>query len=487
MGCSGSTSAEEKKNEVQLKKKQINRYSSTDIRKNYEFIYMLGNGAFGKVRLYRDRSNKDLLYAIKTLKKEGISSYQYNLIKSEVAILSELDHPNIVRYFGTFEDNYYIHIVMEYLKGHDLYKIISLKDYTGFDEKDMSLIIFQLLKALVFIHSKNIVHRDIKPENILFSNKDDYTSLKIIDFGLATNKLKEKKSVGTPYYMSPEIIQGVSDPKTDVWSVGVIMHQMLTGKYPFNSSSGKDNLLDVIEKKEFDSSLLDNSDCSDEAKDMVKRILVKDCLKRLSSSQCLEHPWIKKYATQKDSHLLNAQTIKTLKQFSTKSALQKEIYFFIAKVSKEKEILQLKQLFNQLDTHNNGSLTLTEIEKAFAKIGIKIPDEDLKLIWEGLDFHKDGEVNYTEFLAAMVSSYKFEKEEKLWTVFNYFKENNNKNSKSIFDSDDYISYESLLNAANSLNLNINEEAIKNNFEQFKGQKINFEQFKQIILSTEEKS
>ena len=122
--------------------------------------------------------------------------------------------------------------------------------------------------------------------------------------------------------------------------------------------------------------------------------------------------WIKKYATQKDSHLLNAQTIKTLKQFSTKSALQKEIYFFIAKVSKEKEILQLKQLFNQLDTKNAGSLTISEIEKAFAEIGIIIPDEDLKMIWEGLDFHKDGEVNYTEFLAAMVSSYKFEKEEK---------------------------------------------------------------------------
>jgi calcium-dependent protein kinase len=285
--------------------------------------------------------------------------------------------------------------------------------------------------------------------------------------------------------MSPEIIQGVSDPKTDVWSVGVIMHQMLTGKYPFYSN-GKDSLLDLIEKKKFDSSLLDSSDCSDEAKDMVKKILIKDCTKRLSSKQCLEHPWIKKYATQKDSHLLNAQTIKTLKQFSTKSALQKEIYFFIAKVSKEKEILQLKQLFNQLDTKNAGSLTISEIEKAFAEIGIIIPDEDLKMIWEGLDFHKDGEVNYTEFLAAMVSSYKFEKEEKLWTVFNYFKDNTNKNNKSIFDSDDYISFDSLLNAVNSLNLNINEQAIKNNFEQFKGKKINFEQFKEIILSSEEK-
>ena len=178
-------------------KKRVIQPTNSDIRKNYEFISMLGYGTFGKVRLYRDRNYKDLLFAIKTLKKEGIPPYQFNLLKSEVSILSDLDHPNIVKYFGTFEDDYNIHILMEYLKGHDLYKIISLKKYTGFDEKDMAKIIEQLLKALSFIHSKQIVHRDIKPENILFSNKKDYSTLRIIDFGLATTK-RDKKSVGTP-------------------------------------------------------------------------------------------------------------------------------------------------------------------------------------------------------------------------------------------------------------------------------------------------
>ena len=72
----------------------------------------------------RDRNHKELLFAIKTLKKEGIPQYQFNLFKSEVNILSNLDHPNIVKYFGVFEDDWYVHIVMEYLKGNDLYKII---------------------------------------------------------------------------------------------------------------------------------------------------------------------------------------------------------------------------------------------------------------------------------------------------------------------------------------------------------------------------
>ena len=195
MGC--GTSNETKEKEVENKKKQVSQFSNYNIKKNFEFISMLGNGAFGKVRLYRDKNYKELLFAIKTMKKKGIDKNSFQLLKSEVKILSELDHPNIVKYFGTFEDEYYIHILMEYLRGYDLYKIISLKDYTGIDEKDMSNIIYYLLKALLFIHSKNIVHRDLKPENILFSNKDDYSTLKLIDFGLATNILtiQEKKNL----------------------------------------------------------------------------------------------------------------------------------------------------------------------------------------------------------------------------------------------------------------------------------------------------
>ena len=152
MGCNSSKTLEEAQEFKRSNKRRVTQSKNKDIRKSYEFISMLGNGAFGKVRLYRDRNYKDLLFAIKTLKKEGIPPYQFSLLKSEVNILSNLDHPNIVKYFGTFEDEYFIHIVMEYLKGHDLYKIISLKNYTGFDEKNMCQITQQLLKALSYIH-----------------------------------------------------------------------------------------------------------------------------------------------------------------------------------------------------------------------------------------------------------------------------------------------------------------------------------------------
>ena len=199
MGCTNSEEDHDKSQIRRQNKRRVTESKNKDIRKNYEFISMLGNGSFGKVRLYRDKNYKELLFAIKTLKKEGITSYHFSLLKQEVDILSNMDHPNIVKYFGIFEDDYFIHIVMEYLKGQDLSKIISLKNYTDFNENQMGQIIHQLLKALSFIHSKNIIHRDIKPENILFSDKRNIFSLKLIDFGLATFQEQEKKNGRYPH------------------------------------------------------------------------------------------------------------------------------------------------------------------------------------------------------------------------------------------------------------------------------------------------
>ena len=476
MGCCGisHTPTKEGNLKTQKTKRRLSQNKNIDIRKNYEFISMLGNGAFGKVRLYRDRQYKDLLFAIKTLKKEGISNYEFDLLRSELDILSNLDHPNIVKYFGEFEDEYYVHIVMEYLKGYDLYKVIALKNYNGFDEKNMCEIIYQLLKALAFIHSQNIIHRDIKPENMLFANKKDYSTLKLIDFGLATNSKKDKNAVGTPYYMAPEMIEGISCPQSDIWSVGVIVYLMLTGKHPFDAKEGED-LFYKIKNDELDLKPLDKGKISDEAKDFIKKCLNKDYNKRMTTPQALEHEWINKFCIKQNSNLINNNSVDTLLHFANKNALQKEIYYFIAKISSEQDILKLKNFFMELDVDNSGTLTIEEIEKGFKEINVGISEEELNQIWEGLDFHKDGQINYSEFLAAMVSSYNFQKEEKLWSVFNLFKEENkNKNS---------ITYESICNAAKSLNLKINENEIKKCFEK-NDKKINFDTFKKLILESE---
>ena len=476
MGCSNANDDSEIKRAA---KRRVTQSKNKDIRKSYEFISMLGTGTFGKVRLYRDKNYKELLFAIKTLKKEGIPQYQFNLLKSEVNILSNLDHPNIVKYFGTFEDEFFIHLVMEYLKGHDLDKIISLKNYTGFDEKNMCQIIQQLLKALAFIHSKNIIHRDIKPENVLFSNKRNYSSLKLIDFGLATFAQQDNKSVGTPFYMAPETIDGHSTFESDIWSVGVIVYQMITSKLPFETGD-KDNqaLYHKIKNDDYNRDILNEIECSDEVKDFIYQSLQKDVTMRLTINDALNHPWIQKFCIKNiDTTFLNHESIRLFLDFSRKSQLQKEIYYFIAKVSNETDIDKFKSFFNQLDWHNMGSLSIEDIKEGFEKNDIKIEDRVLQQIFNGLNFHKAGKINYSEFLSAMVSAKNFPKEEKLISVFNLLIENEqNKN---------YITFESLMNATKALNLDISEEEIKLCLKEFDDE-INFEYFKKLILNEEDK-
>ena len=465
----------EKNQQSKTSKNQVMAFSkNSDFRKTYEYLSILGSGAFAKVRLFRNIHYKNLKYAIKTLKKEGISKPLYDCIKLEVNILRRLDHPNIVKYYESFEDDVYLHIVMEYLEGDDLFTIISQRNHNKFTEKDMIKIMHQLFKALVFIHNKNIVHRDIKPENILFSQKDDYSTLKLIDFGLATTTMrKDKKSCGSPYYMSPEIINGRFCPKTDVWAAGVILFLMLTGKFPFQGNPNTGDIFDNIMKQEIPIDILKKSRCSSEAIDLVTKLLAKDDNERLSSEEALEHCWFTKYDSIKHTSSISMETVETLRDFSNKTIFQKEVLFFIAKIAKEEEIKQLKELFNQLDENNTGVLTINEIKYVFKKVGIKLSEEEMKDIWEGLDFHKDGMINYTEFLAGMISSVMSDKEEKLQSAFNYFQNMNDEG---------YISYDSLIKATKAFDLPVNTKEIKKTFDNLdeKEKRINFETFKKII-------
>ena len=475
MGCTNSEEDHDKSQIRRQNKRRVTESKNKDIRKNYEFISMLGNGSFGKVRLYRDKNYKELLFAIKTLKKEGITSYHFSLLKQEVDILSNMDHPNIVKYFGIFEDDYFIHIVMEYLKGQDLSKIISLKNYTDFNENQMGQIIHQLLKALSFIHSKNIIHRDIKPENILFSDKRNIFSLKLIDFGLATFQEQEKKTAGTPMYMSPEMVDGKGTYVSDIWSVGVVVYQMVTGKLPFDGGESDENqiLYEHIKNDEYNKEKLNNVECSDDVKDFIDKALQKDIKKRMTVQEALNHPWIKKFNVNSlDPSLLNENTIQLLLNFSKKPALQKEIYYFLAKISNENDIAIYKNIFNFFDMNNKGGLSKNDLKEGLEKNKIDIDEDTLDIIFDGLDFHNNGKIYYSEFLAAMVSSKDFNKEEKIISVFNLLKENEQNNN--------YITYDSLENAAKALNLNINKERIKHCFKRL-NESINLEKFQKIIL------
>ena len=474
MGCCGVTvMREEDINSIKIKKakRRVSIIQNIDITKNYEFISILGNGTLGKVRLYRDKNKKNLLFAIKSLKKTFLSISEIDFIKKETDKLININHPNIIKYLGLYEDDYYIHILMEYFKGYDLSKIIALKKYNNYEEKDICEIICQLLQALKYIHKHNIIHRDIKPENIIFSDRKNYSSLKLIDFGFTNIYHKKRKNLaGSPYYMSPEILEGNSYPQSDVWSLGIIIYHMLTGKYPFKGKTCE-ILYDNIKNQDFNLLNTLKLNCSDEAKDFLVKCLNKDYNERLTAEECLEHPWITKFCLKKNFNTIsNTETNDNSSDYDKKDDLKKEIYLLLNKINPEIDINELREYFISLDADNTGKLSINDIQKTFEELNIDYNQEKLKTICQDLDSTNDGQINYYNLLDIISSSNNFEDEDKLLDVFNLLKqENSNKQT---------ITFDSMLKSLKNLNININENDIKKFLED--NEEMNFETFKRII-------
>ena len=155
----------------------------------------------------------------------------------EIEILKNLDHPNIMRLYEVFQDEKYIYLVTELCEGGELFDEILARGM--FNETDAAFILKQVLSAVAYCHSKKVAHRDIKPENILIDNKDKLT-IKLIDFGTSQvfeNEEKMELVMGSAYYIAPEILTGKYNEKCDIWSIGVILYILLSGKPPFNGDN----------------------------------------------------------------------------------------------------------------------------------------------------------------------------------------------------------------------------------------------------------
>ena len=346
-----------------------------NLTKKYKYISLIGSGAFGKVRLYVDTHSKTFRYAIKTIKKNFLRS-NIESIKSEINILRSLDHPNIVKYFETYEDENYLHIVMEYIEGDNLFRVLTKQNKFKFSERIISQIMKCLLVAVLFLHHNGIIHRDIKPENIVFVKPDRFDALKLIDFGLSIqqNARKSNRRVGTPYYMAPEMIMGNFHFASDVWSIGVILFIMVTGKLPFRGKS-KNEVFDKIRIGDYDKNILIKSKCSREVKDLIRKMLVTEHEKRITVECALQHIWFKQFEKNENINLVvDQKIIESLKQFQYQNLFQKEIKYYLAKLCSDKEIIKLKHAFEAIDKDKSGEIEYDEIPKIFSDLNIKASD-----------------------------------------------------------------------------------------------------------------
>jgi calcium-dependent protein kinase len=159
--------------------------SATELQRKYEINpEVLGSGNFGKVFLAHNNLHPDHKVAIKTIPKHKLGD-AISLIREEIRILQLLDHPNIIKYFETYESQKYMYLVMEYCGGGELFERITAKKEGGFSEENASKLMYKLFHAINHCHSNNIAHRDLKPENIMYSDKGEEAEIKLIDFGLS--------------------------------------------------------------------------------------------------------------------------------------------------------------------------------------------------------------------------------------------------------------------------------------------------------------
>ena len=259
---------------------------------DFTILKELGIGSFGRVFLVKHNATQ-ALYAIKAIDKrlkDNIEEKPY--FQREMEIMYKIHHPNVVKLFGHFEDNTFCYFVMEYISKGNLYSLIE-NNVIRRNTQSIASILKDIISALYYLHHMNppIIHRDLKPENILI---DERMRAKLSDFGWSTylkGNYKRSTICGTPIYLAPEIINGIGhDEKIDIWCVGVLMFELITGQPPWKGE-------DVRTVKRNISQLKINwpRNIDKDAKDLISKILRYIPEERPSLRTILMHPFFTKF------------------------------------------------------------------------------------------------------------------------------------------------------------------------------------------------
>lgn len=258
----------------------------------YVYIGILGSGSFGEVVRAINRATGQEI-AVKVIEKHTVKQGRISELKKEAEILSSLSHPNIVQFIHLKETEKRIFLVMELVQFGNLQHFIQNNQLS---ELQASQIMTGVLRAVEYMHSRNVIHRDIKPENILLSDLSDLTAVKVTDFGLSSQfdqsfkHHMEIENCGTLKYMAPEQTghRFYSRP-VDIWSCGIMMYTLITGKHPLEQPN--ENKFSYIEK-------LKNpkwhfpSTFPQSAKTLFLKLVEMAPIDRYSATQALNHPWI---------------------------------------------------------------------------------------------------------------------------------------------------------------------------------------------------
>ncbi|THU61812.1 hypothetical protein C4D60_Mb07t27210 [Musa balbisiana] len=440
-----------------------------NLKEIYSLGRKLGQGQFGTTYLCVEKATGKE-YACKSILKWKLTTEEdVEDVRREIQIMHHLSgHPNVISIKEAYEDAVAVHVVMELCAGGELFdRIIQKGHYTERKAAELARVIVGVVEAC---HSMGVMHRDLKPENFLFVNQMEDAPLKTIDFGLSiffqpgtlllllifvsfvfryeapdasflnvlaleifdnlidTSLYRRPlfsfsgeiftDVVGSPYYVAPEVLKKMYGPAADVWSAGVIIYILLSGVPPFWAETEQGIFEEVLH-----GSLDFQSDpwpsVSESAKDLVRKMLVRDPRRRLTAHQVLCHPWVQIDGVAPDKPLDSA-VLSRLKQFSAMNKLKKMAIRVIAEHLSEDEIAGLKEMFKMIDTDNSGHITFEELKAGLQRVGACLKESEVYALMQAADVDNSGTIDYGEFIAATLHLNKIEREDHLFAAFSYF-------------------------------------------------------------------
>lgn len=394
--------------------------------KRYQTVYsigeLIGESLSSEIRSCVHKETKTKR-AVKVIRKT-VKTNKKEEIHREIEILKTLDHPNILRLFELFEDEKRFYIVTEALRGRELFEEILRRG--AFNENDTAAIMQQLLSAVNYLHQNKIAHRDLKPENILLEGTTNL-NITLIDFGSAATFGGGKElrgTIGSTYYIPPEVLTGSYNEKCDIWSCGVILYILIAGSAPFDGKS-ETEIFGRIRAGTFSMDQPVWQNVTEEAKDLIRGLLSFNPDLRMSASTALDHPWFALYRNQALGQNQLASVMTNLKAFHSSTKLKDAVFTFITtNLLTAQDTQEMRDAFTAIDKNHDGKLSRQELLDEYSKL--RGPEEaalEVDRIFNDVDTDKSGFIDYTEFLKATVDHSKMLSATNLEQAF------------SIFDSD----------------------------------------------------